>query len=118
METAQTLLILTNLPDQASAEALAKELVSQRLAACVNVLAPCHSVYRWQGEIETAQEVPLLIKTTASRYAALEAAIRARHPYELPEIIAVPVARGLPEYLNWVASETLVEPPAGKLPTC
>ena len=122
METAQTrgqvLLILTNLPDQASAQAMAESLVADRLAACVNILAPCRSVYRWQGRIEDAPEIPLLIKTTAARYAALEAAIRAGHPYELPEIIAVPIAHGLPEYLNWVASETLDEHPDGKLSTC
>jgi periplasmic divalent cation tolerance protein len=109
----QTLLVFTNLPDAASAQALASELVSKRLAACVNVLAPCRSTYRWQGKIESAQEVPLLIKTTAAAYAALEAAIRARHPYELPEIIAVPVAHGLPEYLAWVA-EALDEIPDRK----
>ena len=105
----QALLVLTNLPDQASAQALATTLVTERLAACVNLLAPCRSIYRWQGTIESAEEVPLLIKTTSERYAALEAAIRARHPYELPEIIAVPVVQGLPEYLTWVAAETLVE---------
>lgn len=109
----ETLLILTNLPDEASAQVLATMLVTERLAACVNVLAPCRSVYRWQGEIETAQEVPLLIKTTAARYADLEAAIRAAHPYELPELIAVPIAHGLPDYLSWVATETLAEPVAG-----
>ena len=111
METAQTLLILTNLPDETSAQALAAALVTERLAACVNVLAPCRSVYRWQDEIEHAQEIPLLIKTTTERYAALEAAIRVRHPYELPEIIAVPVTHGLPEYLAWVATETSAETP-------
>lgn len=105
----ETLLVLTNLPDEAQARQLAHSLVEQRVAACVNVLAPCRSVYRWQGEIETADEVPLLIKTSADRYPALEAAIRAGHPYELPEIIAVPLTRGLPEYLEWVAAETLVE---------
>lgn len=104
----QTLLVLTNLPDQASAQALAATLVTERLAACVNLLAPCRSIYRWQGEIESAEETPLLIKTTAECYAALEAAIRAGHPYELPEIIAVPIVRGLPEYLAWVAAETQV----------
>ena len=117
----QTLLILTNLPDANSAQALAATLVSERLAACVNVLAPCRSVYRWQGAIESAQEVPLLIKTTAARYADLEAAIRAAHPYELPEIIAVPIAHGLPDYLDWVVTETrtqtLAEAADGKLPT-
>lgn len=106
----QILLIFTNLPDAPSAEALATTLVSERLAACVNMLAPCRSVYRWQGEIESAQEVPLLIKTTTERYAAVEEAIRSAHPYELPEIIAVPVAQGLPDYLGWVATETRAEP--------
>ncbi|MDI6749537.1 MAG: divalent-cation tolerance protein CutA [Rhodocyclaceae bacterium] len=100
------LLVITNLPDSYSAHALAGALIEARLAACVNILAPCRSVYRWQGKTENAEEVPVLIKTSAARYAALEAAIRARHPYELPEIIAVPIERGLPEYLAWVASET------------
>ncbi|MBI5108062.1 MAG: divalent-cation tolerance protein CutA [Rhodocyclales bacterium] len=107
METAQTLLILTNLPDVESAQVLARRLVEERLAACVNIYSPCHSIFRWQGAVDEAQEVPLLIKTTTAAYAALEAAIRAGHPYELPEIIAVPVARGLPDYLAWVAAETL-----------
>ena len=100
------LLIMTNLPDTESAQSLATHLVEQRLAACVNILAACRAVYRWKGEIETASEVPLLIKTTAERYGALEAAILAHHPYELPEIIAVPVEGGLPEYLAWVTRET------------
>jgi periplasmic divalent cation tolerance protein len=113
----QTLLVFTNLPDEASAQALATELVAERLAACVNVLAPCRSTYRWQGAIESTQEIPLLIKTTAERYAALEKAIRARHPYELPEIIAVPVAHGLPAYLTWVA-ETLAENSEGNTAPC
>lgn len=100
------LLVLTNLPDEASARTLAGQLLDARLAACVNILAPCRSVYRWQGKIEDASETPLLIKTTAERYAALEKAIRAAHPYELPEIIAVPITHGLPDYLRWVATET------------
>jgi periplasmic divalent cation tolerance protein len=72
----------------------------------VNILAPCRSVYRWQDKIEEASEVPLLIKTTAGRYAELETTIRAHHPYELPEIIAVSIERGLSEYLDWVVAET------------
>jgi periplasmic divalent cation tolerance protein len=102
----EALLVLTNLPDAASARSLAEHVVAERLAACVNILAPCHSVYRWQGKVEQAEEVPLLIKTSADCYAALEAAIRARHPYELPEIVAVPISHGLPDYLAWLAVET------------
>lgn len=101
-----TLLVFTNLPDRAAAQKLAEALVADRVAACVNILAPCESVYRWKNELQHDEEHPVLIKTTAERYGALEAAIRAAHPYELPEIIAVPVERGLPAYLDWVASET------------
>ena len=101
-----TLLVLTNLPDRAVAERLAEMLIEKRVAACVNILAPCRSVYRWQGAVQHDEEHPLLIKTTTERYGALEAAIRAGHPYDLPEIIAIPVERGLPAYLEWVAAET------------
>ncbi|MBA3904230.1 MAG: divalent-cation tolerance protein CutA [Rhodocyclaceae bacterium] len=101
-----TLLVITHLPDADSAQKLAQALVGQRVAACVNILAPCRSVYRWQGKVEETAEVPLLIKTSAARYAALEAAIRAEHPYELPEIVAVRIDKGLPDYLAWVAAET------------
>lgn len=100
------LLVLTTLPDESSARALASHLIDARLAACVNVLAPATSVFRWEGKVSRELEIPALIKTTQSRYAALEAAIRARHPYELPEIIAVPVTHGLPAYLDWVRAET------------
>ena len=100
------LLVLTNLPDRDSANALARALVEKRVAACVNVLAPCRSIYRWKGEVQGEDEHPVLIKTTSEAYPALEAAIRASHPYELPEIIAVPVERGLAAYLDWVAEET------------
>jgi periplasmic divalent cation tolerance protein len=99
-------LVLTNLPDRASAERLADLLLEKRLAACVNILAPCRSVYRWKGALQHDEEHPMLIKTTAERYPELEQAIRAGHPYELPEIIAVPIEQGLPQYLEWVASET------------
>jgi periplasmic divalent cation tolerance protein len=100
------LLVLTNLPDRAAAEQLADALLQGRLAACVNILAPCRSVYRWKGAVQHDEEHPVLIKTTTERYAALEQAIRANHPYELPEIIALPIGRGLPAYLEWVSSET------------
>ena len=101
-----TLLVLTNLPDRAAAERLADTLIDQGLAACVNILAPCRSVYRWKGAVQHDEEHPMLIKTTQARYTELEQAVRAAHPYELPEIIAVPVERGLADYLDWVANET------------
>ena len=104
--SSEAILVLTNLPDPQSAAQLAEKLIGERLAACVNILAPCTSMYRWQGKLETAQETPLLIKTLRVHYGKLEQAIRTHHPYELPEIIAVPVERGLPEYLGWVVQET------------
>ncbi len=98
--------VLTNLPDSGTAFNLAGELVQLRLAACVNVLAPVTSFYRWEGRQESATEYPLLIKSTHERYIELEAAIRKRHPYSIPEIIAWPVDLGLAEYLRWVEEET------------
>jgi periplasmic divalent cation tolerance protein len=102
----EVLLVITNLPDAESATKLTQQLIEARAAACVNQLAPCTSTYRWQGKIETATEVPLLIKTTQAAYPRLEKLIRAAHPYELPEIIAVPMSIGLPAYLDWVDTET------------
>ncbi len=103
------LLVLTNCPDAAVAERIARTLVEQRLAACVNQLAPAQSIYRWQDAVEHATEIPLLIKTTSSRYPEVEQMLRSLHPYTVPEIIAVPIVRGLPAYLRWLADET--QPP-------
>ncbi|MDD3884457.1 MAG: divalent-cation tolerance protein CutA [Gallionella sp.] len=100
------LLVITHLPDETSAGQLAEKIIAQRAAACVNRLAPCTSTYRWQGRIETASEVPLLIKTTQATYPALEQLIRDTHPYELPDIVAVPLTAGLPAYLDWVRQES------------
>lgn len=105
-----TLLVITNLPDRAAAEKLADVLVENHVAACINILAPCRSVYRWQGAVQHDEEHPVLIKTTRQAYSRLEAQIRAHHPYELPEIIAVPIERGLPAYLDWVGTETASAP--------
>jgi periplasmic divalent cation tolerance protein len=110
MIAVDTVLVFTNMPDRESALALAQALIDARVAACVNVLGGCTSIYRWQGASETAEEVPVLIKTRAACYPTLERAIRERHPYDVPEIIAVPVTQGLPAYLEWVESET--RPPA------
>ncbi|KAF0205213.1 MAG: periplasmic divalent cation tolerance [Gallionellaceae bacterium] len=102
----EVLLVISNFPDRASAEAAADALVNANLVACVNILAGCTSVYRWEGKVEHANEVPLLIKTTRAAYAQMESTLRKLHPYELPEIIAVPVTAGLSAYLDWVAQET------------
>ena len=100
------LLVLTNVPDNAVSERIARTLIDARAAACVNILAECRSVYRWQGALETSTEVPMLIKTTAEAYPRVEQILRECHPYAVPEIIAVPIEHGLPEYLAWVATET------------
>lgn len=105
----QILIVMTNLPNVQAGEALASALVEARLAACVNLLPAVQSIYRWQGKVEKATEITLLIKTTQRHYAALEAAISAAHPYELPEVIALPVTAGLPSYLHWVIAETMPE---------
>ncbi len=103
-----TILVISTLPDREHAEKLARVLIDQKLAACVNILPAATSVYRWQGKVETASETIVLIKTTMARYPALESAIKTQHPYELPEIIAVPLVAGLPAYLAWVETETSI----------
>jgi periplasmic divalent cation tolerance protein len=102
----EVLVLLTNLPDHESAERMAHSLIENHAAACVNILSPCTSVYRWQGKVESANEIPLLIKTTRTAYSRVEELVRAQHPYELPEIIAVSVEAGLPAYLQWVEGES------------
>lgn len=103
------MIVLTNCPDAEVADRLARTLVEQRLAACVNRLPAVDSVYRWQGAVERAVEVPLLIKSTRERLPEIQEVIRALHPYEVPEIVAIPVVAGLPAYLRWVVDET--QPP-------
>lgn len=99
------IVVMTTLPDRETAKRLALLLIENGHAACVNILADCTSVYRWQGSIETASEVPLVIKTTASAYQGVEREIRSSHPYAIPEIVSVPVVSGLPAYLDWVAQQ-------------
>jgi periplasmic divalent cation tolerance protein len=106
-ETSNMILVQTNLPDQEVAENMARHLIAAKLAACVSIMAPCTSIYHWRDKIESATEIPLLIKTTEQRYAAVEAAIRELHPYELPEILYVTVDGGLPAYIQWIQQETL-----------
>lgn len=87
------------------AEAIAGELVAKRLAACVQIVGPIASTYRWEGEVETAEEWLLLIKTTAAAYETVQEAIKLLHSYEVPEIIALPVEAGSADYLSWVAAQ-------------
>lgn len=102
----ECLLVICNLPNLGNAQQLAEHLVGTGLAACVSIQPACKSIYRWQGKVEQANEIPVHVKTTRARYAELETAIRVLHPYEVPEIIAIPIHAGLPAYLQWVQTET------------
>ncbi|MEZ5445998.1 MAG: divalent-cation tolerance protein CutA [Gammaproteobacteria bacterium] len=102
-------LVLTTCPDADSAERLAHLLVSRNLAACVNIQPGVRSVYRWQGTVESSAEHLLSIKTAATRYEALQDVIKANHPYELPEVVAVPIVAGSSEYLSWIC-QNLCDP--------
>lgn len=95
-------LVLSTCPDLATAETLATRLVEEGLVACVNIVPGMRSVYAWRGAVERSDECLLLMKTVAARFAAIEARVKALHSYELPELIAVPISEGLPEYLQWV----------------
>ena len=101
------LMVFCNVPDETTARHIAHVLVQEQLAACVNILPACRSVYIWEGVLEESSEIPLLIKTTAAGYAALAQRLQALHPYDVPEIVAVPVTRGLPAYLTWVSQAVL-----------
>jgi periplasmic divalent cation tolerance protein len=102
----EPILIFTNFPDKKGAVAFAETVIDQRLTACVTILSSCTSVYRWQGNIEMAEETPVLIKTQRQHYDRVEQLIKMMHPYELPEVIMVPIKGGLPAYLQWLADET------------
>ena len=95
--------IITTTPDNELAQRIARTLVEQRLAACVQIAGPVESIYRWQGEIESASEWQCWIKTTAARYADVERTIRELHTYTVPEILAMPITAGNPDYLKWLA---------------
>lgn len=99
-------LVLSTCPDEATARQIAETLVEEHLAACVNLLPGITSIYRWEGQIQHDAEVLVLIKTTAERVSALIARVRDLHPYQVPEIIAVPIQEGLPDYLSWVKTCT------------
>jgi periplasmic divalent cation tolerance protein len=102
----QLIVVLCTVPDGATAERLAKGLVEERLAACVNAIPGVKSFYRWQGKIETDNEIQLLIKTRGERFDELAAWINANHPYEVPEIVAIPAERVSEAYLAWAVEQT------------
>ena len=106
MNETKAIIVLTNCPSDEVADRIARTLVENGLAACVNRLAPATSIYRWRGAMERATETPLLIKTTRERYTEVEQAIRALHPYEVPEIIVLQVVGGFAPYLRWLVDET------------
>jgi periplasmic divalent cation tolerance protein len=112
-----TLLVLTNAPDREAAQMLADGLIAARLAACVNVLGACTSVYRWKGAVETASEIPMLIKTRAALLPEVEAFILSHHPYEVPEVIALPLGSASVAYLEWLVQETQPKPPSAVEPS-
>ncbi|HEU5304789.1 MAG TPA: divalent-cation tolerance protein CutA [Gemmatimonadales bacterium] len=97
--------VTTTLPDEETARRVASCAVDERLAACAQVLGPISSIYRWRGEVKQEQEWYCHLKSTGARLAALEARIRELHPYEVPEIIALPIIRGNPRYLEWIREE-------------
>jgi periplasmic divalent cation tolerance protein len=102
----QAVIVLTTFPSDGDADALARTLVSERLAACVNVLPPMQSTYRWEGGVETASERQLIIKTEQSRLESLEQRLAALHPYDIPEMLVLAVADGGESYLRWIAEST------------
>jgi periplasmic divalent cation tolerance protein len=100
----QAIVTLCTCPDRKTAEKIARLLVDGALAACVNILPNVMSIYSWDGKVESAEEHLLIIKSSTQNYQDIETVIISHHPYELPEIIAVPVELGLPEYINWINS--------------
>jgi periplasmic divalent cation tolerance protein len=101
-DDASALVVLTTVEKHEDGERLARLLVDRELAACVQVLPPMVSIYRWQGNVEQAGEVLLLIKTTREAYSLLEATIKENHSYQTPEIVALPIESGSHEYLSWL----------------
>jgi periplasmic divalent cation tolerance protein len=101
----EPMLVLTTLASVDEARAFVRALVEARLVACGTVLSGATSIYRWEGALTEEPEVVVLLKTDAARWDALAAAVQKQHPYEVPELLALPVARGLPAYLSWLAGE-------------
>ena len=110
-EMTDKIVVLSTCGSADEAERLARELVAQHAAACVNIVAPVRSIYRWKGKIEDASEWLLIVKTNRASFDRLRAALEAAHSYELPEVLALPVVAGSPNYLRWIEGE-LKEPDA------
>ena len=106
MTEASAIVVLTTLPNAGEAKALVRRLVEQRVVACGTVLGDVTSIYRWNGAIEEAGETQVILKTSRDRWEALQEAVRSSHPYDVPELLALPVESGLGAYLAWVAAET------------
>ncbi len=103
----QFIIVLITTPDRQTGEKMARQLLEQKLAACVNIFSPVTSLFRWQGKIETEQEALLLVKTRAELFASrLVPTVRSLHPYDEPEIIALPILSGSQSYLDWIEAET------------
>ena len=98
----EALVVLSTFPDADTARRIAKTLIEERLAACVNLLPAVESIYRWKGKIETSTEVLALLKTDIGHYRTMEGRLRELHPYEAPECLALSVSEGLPLYLRWI----------------
>lgn len=98
------ILVLCTCPDQETATTIAENVVAQHLAACINIVPSVKSIYHWQGNVESAEESIMLIKTHRKKFSSLQNTITTMHPYELPEIISVDISDGLPKYLQWIAS--------------
>lgn len=101
------LVIFSTFPDGDTARKIADELVTEKLAACANLLPPMQSIYRWKGAVERAEEVLVIFKTTSTQYPTFEAKLKSLHPYDVPEIIAMPVTAGSMAYLSWVADSCI-----------
>lgn len=101
-------MVLCNVPDTEIALRIAQILIKEKLAACVNILSPCQSLYHWEGAIQCSQEIPLLIKTTNACYQALETCIVELHPYSMPEIVAIPITQASFSYLNWIKQSCMI----------
>lgn len=100
------IVVLITTPSSEVGSKIATELLDNKLAACVNIASPITSIFRWKGKVEDAQENLLIVKTKASLFSELEKVVKMSHPYECPEIIAIPIVAGSSDYLNWLNSET------------